>query len=197
MPRRKTFKRKVKKTNVLRRVKRLERQRELKYIDETLSGTATTTPLILQLSNIDRGTDDNSRIGNKVSVVGVQLRYYFVDDVVNWLRVMFVIDKQTNEAIYTSDELLADNTPSDNILSPLNRDNQGRFSVLYDKVHTLTTINEAGAVRRFFKLNLPIMYDGTGAGIADVTVNSLSLIMMCQASDVIIRAFVRVFYYDT
>ncbi len=185
--------------SVIRRVRRLEKSREFKQVDIQITSAAqSVTPIITQLSNIDQGLTDDTRIGNKVTVTGIQLRYFAIAPSAGVLyRIMLIKDTQTNGAIYGAEELLEDVSSVDNMVSPLNRDNKSRFKVMFDKTQTDNS-GAAGLVqgRRFFRLNTPMRFDAADGLITDITDNSYSLLTISSAAAYTQTIFVRLFYTD-
>ncbi len=137
---------------------------------------------ITQLSNIASGDTTNTRDGAQIKMVGYELNYSIAQDAsattATFFRIMLVIDKQTNQAIYTNTVLLEDTTADDIIISPRNLDNMRRFTILYDRVHTLSKGGSNGVhVKKYFKKDLVIRYDASTPSIADLTENSVSLLV--------------------
>ncbi len=194
-----TRKKTKKVATLAKRVSRLEKAREFKIIDTQLSSNAqNSTPKITQLTNLIQGLTDSTRIGNKITITGIQLRYTVNDTITNEYRIMLVLDKQTNGVIYVSGDLLEDITAQDNIVSPVNRDNKKRFRVFYDKVHLMSVAGVAnGQGRKFIKVNIPVMYDSTAGDITDLTSSSLSLLTVAHTASVAQTVFVRIFYTDS
>lgn len=175
---------------------------EIKNHDVQLASVAITdTPLITQLSNIAQGDTTNTRDGAQAKMLGVNVNYILTRSTnaeATAVRVMLVIDKQTNQAIYTAADLLEDVTSIDNVVSPRNLDNLHRFQILYDKVHVLTTNTTQIVVRKYFTKQLLLRYDGSTPSIADLTQNSLSILLVATqvTNDPSIAAFFRVRFVD-
>ncbi len=191
-------KRKAKLAPLVARVRRLEKSREFKFIDTQLTESAqNATPIITQLTNVVQGVTDTTRLGNKITVTGLMLRYTVEDTITNKYRIMIVQDKQTNGVIYAAGDLLEDATSFDNLISPANRDNKKRFRVMYDRLHLISVNGVAnGQGRKFVKLNLTVSYDGNAGDITDLTSSSLSLLTVAHTASVAHTIFVRVFYTD-
>lgn len=176
---------------------------EYKFHDVQVTSTAITdTPTIIELTNIPQGDTDITRDGAQVKLVRINIKYSILINVTaasTQVRCMLVHDRQTNQAIYTATDLLADATNIDNITSMLNLDNKYRFQVLYNKVHTLSNVGRNNSYSEVSKqLNLKIRYDGSTPDITDLTSSSLSwLVVGNQAtSDPIHTFFSRVRYID-
>ncbi len=176
---------------------------EVKNFDVQQTSVAIGTgPIIVQLSNIPQGDGTSTRDGAQCKVIGIQLCYKIEMDLTatqSQFRIMLVLDKQTNQAIYVGGDLLEDITTQDSMLSPRNLDNLKRFSVLYDKVHLLAIDGQSQAYgKRFFKKEILLRYDASTPSIADLTQSSLSLFMLSSevANSPVISTFTRLRYVD-
>lgn len=161
----------------------------------------TAVPLIVQLSNIDRGDTTNTRDGAQCKMIGLDINYFLLTNATlprTTVRIMYVLDKQTNQAIYVNTDLLEDVTIQDNIVSSRNLNNKHRFQVLYDRHHMLSLANPTVVVRKYIKKDVLLRYDNTGNGIADLTQNSISQIIMCNetANTPFITSFTRLRFVD-
>ncbi len=153
---------------------------EYKFFDSQFTGGAeNTTPKITKLTNILQGDGGSSRDGNQVKVVGIYLNYLctiHASATTTQVRVLLVLDKQTNGVIYTAANLLKDVTVTDNIISPYNLNNKYRFHVLYDKVHRLNDNgNQSITVKKYMKVNEKIRYTAEAGDITDLSSSSYSL----------------------
>ncbi len=149
----------------------------------TSTQTVSTGGAIVQLTNIGSGDGANSRDGRDITIKRITWRYFAVQAalaVVTYLRVILVLDKQTNEAIYTASDLLADVTANNAINSPLNLDNKKRFRILYDKVHLLNDVflNGIRPVKYNKDTTIKLTFDASTPSIADITSNSLSIFLI-------------------
>lgn len=181
-----------------KRVRKLEVSKERKTIDSQVTNQASNTvPVFIQLTNIVQGNTDITRIGNKIMITGVQLKYTVTDTVTNPVRIMLVLDKQTNGALLAANDILEDSTTGDAIISPRNRDESLRFRVLYDKVHLISVNGQASAfVSKFIKLNVPVKFDGNAGDITDLTSNSLVIMHVATVAAASLNLFCRVFFTD-
>ncbi len=142
----------------------------------------TTTPIIIQLTNILQGDTTVTRDGSQCKILSIEFSYFIIQHVSaldTQTRVMLVLDKQTNQAIYVPGDVLVDVTAGQNINSSRNLDNTRRFSVLYDKVHTLVNTGTSSFHRRFNKsVQYLIRFDNAAAAITSLTQSSLSMMIM-------------------
>ncbi len=166
---------------IARSVKRLLNV-EIKNFDVTQTAIALgTSPDIVQLSNIPSGDTTNSRDGSQCKMVGLELNFHLQQNssaiAATFIRLMVVLDKQTNQAIYDIADLLEDTSVNDIITSPRNLDNKNRFVILYDRIFVLSKGGTNGAVvRKYIKKEVLLRYDASTPSIADLTQNSLSFV---------------------
>lgn len=175
---------------------------EIKNFDTLLSGVVcSTVPLISQLTNIPVGDTTNSRDGSQCKMIGIEMNYTLAVNATlprTVVRIMLVLDKQTNQAIYLNTDLLEDVTASDNIVSPRNLDNKHRFQVLYDRTHMLSLSVATVTVKKYIKKDVLLRFDASTPSIADLTQNSLSFVRFTNeaANEPTINAFLRVRFVD-
>ncbi len=183
------------------RVRKLEAASEKKVLDTTVElGAPADTGLITQLTNVAQGLTDVLRLGNKIMIVGIHLKYQVSSNISSSIRVMIVQDKQTNGAIYTTGELLQDATNNNAVISLLNKDQRRRFRVIYDKFHSFSLNGTAVAfANKFIKVNIPVRYDANVGDITDLQSNSLSLMSIAgiAGAGVDITFQVRLFFTDS
>ncbi len=156
---------------------------EYKFHDKQNTSTAISdTPIILQLSNIPQGDTDITRDGAQVKCTRLSCKYFITtspDALSTIFRVMIILDRQTNQAIYSIADLLADVTTLDNLVSMNNLDNKYRFHVYYNKVHSFSNVGHNASFHEFNKeLNLKLRYDASVPDITDLTSNSLSMVVI-------------------
>ncbi len=186
MPRRRRkFRRKRKSAGVkaLAMVRSMKRQIEKKeHVIKATDVAFNSTPTVIQLTNLVTGDSNTTRDGSKVMVTSFTFNYFVQRHAsasrTIW-RIMLVQDKQTNGAEFDPSELLQDDTVLDNLVSPYNTDNNHRFRVLYDELAPGKSANSAIWVRKIFKkVRIPLTYDASAGTIADLTSNSLALLIM-------------------
>lgn len=152
---------------------------ERKYADYTFSAAITSTENFQLINGLTTGTSASTRNGQSVKLASVFVRMYITQAAAattTQVRIFLLRDKQANAAIATSGGLLADNT---NILSPLNISNGKRFKVYWDKLYRLDTNKLNLEVKKYKRLRFHIEYNtGTAGTIADITTNSLYLMMV-------------------
>lgn len=145
-----------------RRISKLEKGIEMKYLDQVLDAGPTTTGATFNvLANMADGNNYNERIGNKVTSKGILLNYRIYQDPLetapNQVRIILFWDKQFNGGLGGS--LFTGTSPTaadmsaaliDNragmvtTIAPYNQNTRQRYKILYDRVHNLT-IYDSGA----------------------------------------------------
>ncbi len=147
-------------------------------------GTVGSSSTHTELTNLSRGDDDTQRDGNQVRLKSIHIKGFLKqadNDARTIIRLVVVLDKQTNQAQATFSDIYADNTVGDAVISPRNIDNMRRFNILWDKIITLDTDSSGLKAFNFYKkLNIPLRYDGNAGDITDLTSNSIQFI---QVSD--------------
>ncbi len=142
----------------------------------------SSTIAIVNLTSIAQGDTTVTRDGSSCKIVSIDFRYFITQNAsaANTLvRVMLVLDKQTNQALYATTDLLADVSTSDSIVSLRNLDNQVRFSVLYDKVHAFSITGRGSSSHKFYKTcQYKIRFDNAAAAITSNPGLSLSLLVV-------------------
>lgn len=157
---------------------------ELKFIDVSVAtaipfGSAAFTAGTL-LNGMANGSDASTRIGRKVNIKSLLIRWTFASaTTTTWdspIRILVVYDKQANAAAPAiTDVLLTDNFASQNNLS-----NRDRFVTLVDFVTPVSIGGGSGGCLSsyggviFKKLNLETMFNAGSAGtIGDITSGSI------------------------
>lgn len=185
---------------------------EKKFIDTAqASYDCDTTGSVTCLNLCDEGTGISQRIGRKICIKSVQVRGIVrpVDATSsdNTTRIMLIWDKQVNGVIATISEILSAATAH----SFMNLDNRERFVVLMDKQFAVGRRSDASgnsgspnvyAVNKYKKMPAGsiTIYDGTGAGIADVNTGALYLVTIgsqAAAAGSVFSAACRVRYTDS
>ncbi len=156
---------------------------EYKFIDTiTTSLGVSTTPSIIQLSNISQGDTTITRDGSQLKVLSIQWSYFVAQNanaVQSTLRCMLIKDKQTNQAIFAAGDVLSNITTQNALNSPYNRDNRKRFTILYDKVHSFSDNGQKSFhYGQKFSQEQILRYDGNAGDITDLTQTSYALLLV-------------------
>ncbi len=147
---------------------------EDKYIDTTDSGlTVTTTPNLTLLNGCAPGSSSVTRNGQSIKANGldIRLRCRRLTGTQQYLRVMIIVDKQPNGAIFSSADVLTSNDPA----GLRNVGYLSRFTILHDEVFSLSS---SGQDTYFKSIHIPASFHvrfntGTAGTIADITDNSV------------------------
>lgn len=176
---------------------------EVKNFDVQQTQIAVTvTPVIIQLSNIPQGDTTITRDGAQCKILSMEFNVFITRDASatgTAIRLLLICDKQTNQAIYTTGDVLEDITGQDSIVSPLNLDNKFRFNIIWDSVINVSEGSSSQkTVRKVFHMNKILRFDASTPSIADLTSNSLSLLQVSNegANPPLITMFSRLRFVD-
>jgi len=166
-----------------------------------LGSAAVANPLALCVPTVGAGL--NQRVGRKITIHKVKIHGTIIvptqaaqaaADNSSKVRVILVLDQQTNAGQMTGAQLLRDGTAANTTIQSFqNPDNFGRFRVLKDKMLQVGNINLAntGAVDLFvqsgmrvnfkfavnFKKPIVVHFNNTNGGtVADIVDNSLHMV---------------------
>jgi len=156
------------------------------------------------------GAGVNQRIGKACKVLKIKMNIVIsipaqtnqtVTDAGSYIRLLLVLDKQTNSAQMTGTQLMTSPGVATAVLAPgsyQNIDNFGRFKVLKDKHMTIdnptitydgTNVEQSGIIRRFkwnvkFKTPITVRFNNTAGGtIADIIDNSFHILANNSSTD--------------
>ncbi len=196
--------RRYKKKTLTKKVSQLSKKvgnKERKVLDTQLTSIALTSALTTtNLTNVVQGITDVLRLGNKITIVGVELSYQVESAISNSVRMMLVQNKQTNGLVLDGSELFEDQSAGDIIISPYNKDFLRKFRVLYDKTHTFSITGNAFVIhKKHIKCNIPIRYDANVGDITDLQSNSLSWVSSVDSADAsaVSSMFIRLWFTDS
>ncbi len=173
-----------------RRIRRLERGisgREIKLHDEADSGTLAGAGVVHLLNGISQGDSSLQREGLKSNLLSIQLRSVFTKSVNqdhDIIRIMLFLDQRNQGVLPTPGDVLE----TANYLAFKEHDETNRFKILYDKTFALNETSDAtnkGAFVKYYKrFSNPIImrYQGTGSAQADVSANSLYILLIASAA---------------
>lgn len=151
---------------------------EMHFTDVTASVTPTTTPALVLLNGISIGDTASTRTGQSIKMDRSDFRFTLAvnaTSVTNFVRIIVVVDKQTNASAMTSADLLVSAT----VVSPYSFGSQNRFIPLYDETFALHATAGVGAITKVVGLNTNqhVTYNTGNAGtVADIVTNSVYLI---------------------
>lgn len=182
------------------KIKKIQRNTELKFNDTEFADTASDDGLaILLVNGIDQGVQDTQRIGDELDITSMQFRMTITTDAgrigPSIVRCIAFWDKQANGAVPITSfgvsalELLDGNTIAQPYLAPINYSMVDRYRIVYDKTFTLrpdmaaTTTPASGVVAAVvpvsmtikgkIKLGRKVKYIASSGGIVDIGSNSL------------------------
>lgn len=164
-----------------RRVTKIERSRELKAIDTAAPLVITNTPVFQLLNGCVQGDAYGQREGTQIQMTKLSLRYIINQNGATsptHVRVILVIDRQTNGAPIASGDFFKGPGPTFTTLEYYNLTEAGRFKVLYDRVHRNDPNNGPNNTYHstHHRLNSKVFYDGNLGSVVDINKNSLFLI---------------------
>ncbi len=152
---------------------------EFHYIDTTASTTATTTPTLVLLNGSVLGDTTTTRTGQSIKMDRSDFRFQLsvnATSIINFVRIIVVVDKQTNATAMTAADLLV----TSNTVSPYTFGSQQRFIPLFDETFALSTYGP-GAITKCIGLstNQHVTYNTVNGGtVADIVTNSVYLIFL-------------------
>lgn len=155
---------------------------EYKYHDvKDIADSIPNTSTIVPLSIIGQGDTSQTRDGDSVRCKRLDLNVRFrinSSATVSTVRVMLVLDLQTNSSQFALSDLLADTSTAAIIMqTPLNLNNRRRFRVWFDKCYTIDQDMRPEVIIKYHKqLAMKLLFDGTAGTIADCPSKSLHLI---------------------
>jgi hypothetical protein len=173
---------------------------EVHFLDTVQTAVnMTSTPTFVLLNGMAIGDTSITRTGQSIKMDRLDLRFYMTGNITavqTVSRIIVVLDKQCNGAIFSATSLLNAATA----VSPYTVGGQNRFVILYDQTYALST---AGPLNMVQCLTLPanqhVEYNtGTAGDITDINTNSLYLLFLSdQATNVpILTAYLRLWFID-
>lgn len=170
---------------------------ELKTIDSTATTDIPTAGLVNTISGVAAGTDYNNRIGRKIMMKSLLLRFALspiatasapIGDVV---RIIVFYDTQTNGVLPTIAQLLQNSQFDD----PLNLDNRDRFRVIMDKyIGMPASAYTAGALTagsptpktmtKYRKFRLEGIFSGTTAAVGSIATGGIFIAYLSRTNTV-------------
>lgn len=163
---------------------------EKKYFETGLASVADLSAglIVPSLNLIPQGTTDKTRIGNKVTIRNINMR--FVASIDNQtaitmangiLRVILYVDKQANGAAATVADLIS----VANVTGFRNMDQVDRFTILKDKVYTIepkcANATSTSTADRMYKIskkvNIPVHFSSTTGAITEVRSNNIGILL--------------------
>lgn len=192
--------------------KTIEHETEDKFLSLDNQTTVTTNAGTVNLLNgMVVGTTVGTRLGNKVRLVGLQMRFVATAAIatnVNWFRIILIADKQANAAIPGVANILQTATAAFRPFSTFNPDVvPSRYTILYDRTHRIDIEGGSTDVPKnlFIKINkyswkknpLLVQYNGNNTGlITDINKNSIYLLTYSPSAVGVSLNWQSMLYYD-
>lgn len=152
---------------------------EWKYLDTDVGNAVNTTGAYSLINGLTLGNTANSRVGQKISIRSIELRYYgFVTagtGVDQIHRMSIIVDRQANGVTPTVGSHLTSNTP----VGLRDLAYRSRYKTLFDRVWTMNASGEPGSFRNmhvYLKFRRPIVVEyntGNAGTVADITTNAI------------------------
>lgn len=159
-------------------VKQIVTQRELKekYLEnQSISTTATSEAWgITLLNSIDHGDTFYDRTGNKITMTQLNMRMRCNTNTIGGFasaRIIIFVDREPGGATPSQTDVFRGVYQT--AMYETYGDTRGRFQILTDRCITFSTDQRMKHLTFFKKLNIPVEYDGTGAGGADLSKNAI------------------------
>ncbi len=187
----------------LKKVNKIIRNTEKKFIDNSSSGNQNNTVAITPISLAGQGDTASSREGAKLVMMSLQMKYTWKmseSATATRCRIMIVEDRQVNGATFSANDLLESTALGTVIISPLNLDGAFRFKVLYNQVHTLSDNGSKVQYKEMFKkINIKARYSNSGGTISSVLSSGLFVVAVSDetAQSPNLSFFTRIRFNDS
>lgn len=184
---------------------------ELKWADGLSSMVPSNTGVTASMLGIPQGTNEDERIGNKITVKKAFFRFTASFTPTTGLppvalRVMIVWDKQANGAQAVPGDVLNLGGGTFHQDAFNNTDNSDRFRILKDFRFCMNTLSQNGTTGTscdktwdwYIPLNLPVYYGGVTGAITEVKSNNIFVLALSDhnTSDVALRCVHRIRWTD-
>ncbi len=185
-------------------------RQELKYFDTSLVDVPNTVSLINTLNPVPRGTTLTNRIGRKIYIRSLHVFYTItlqstavLADMANEVRILIVVDKQTNGAA----AVIADVLETATTRSFHNLDHSSRFDYIWDKRFALTTVasggtnshesTQCGKIFKKFKRPIVVEFEEPGTGVlSTITTHNLLCFLVSTRGNAEVDIKFRIRYTD-
>lgn len=145
----------------------------------------TTTPSITLLNGVATGSDFTDRVGRKINLHSWSIRGFLspTDSLVDTanIRMMVVLDLQTNGAAPAITDILKSSSPS----AQLNLNNRDCFRVLMDKMIVSGPLTAAFVgtpittpIKKYRKIRQEMIFTGTLSTVASISSGAIWLVML-------------------
>lgn len=170
---------------------------ERKFVDVTLVTALSNTGDITQLNPLAEGATESTRNGLSVLMKNLFIRqalYMNSAARIEFIRLIVFVDSQQ---VGDTAPAVTDVLETASYVSPLNRQAAGRFSILYDHVHSFSI---TGSQCGFLKLNIPVNLHAKYNGAASTDIQKNGVYILRIESEATNHAsgnmYSRINYYD-
>lgn len=169
----------------------IDQQGAFNYNTQTVgagSSGLSGVPIIEVFNAVVQGTDSITRIGRKIMMTSLQLRYDCNVSLAATgvppaglqagdIRLLVVYDSQTNGAAPIYSDILQATTTGSAFTAPMNLNNRERFKVIFDKIRHLDPQGPASqSFKLYKKCRLPVIFNSGNAGtVADIQTGGVFL----------------------
>lgn len=158
---------------------------EVKFIDNTVftPPPANANSTIIPINALGQGQDFNQRIGRKITMKSIQIRYQMNQilapaGIQLSTRVLIVYDRQPTGALPAVQDILTTQLTCNGYV---NLNNRQRFWILMDKIHCMDTAGPKSIMeKRFIRLGrkgVDATYNSVLGTIADISSGALYVIV--------------------
>jgi len=174
---------------------------EDKFVDITGAGVSITNAgTIIYLSDSGEGDDYTNRNGRSVKAKDLFCRYTIYQGATPTnavARVIYFIDNANQGALPAVTDVLQ----AASQLSPLNKNNGKRFTVLYDKIHAVNVNGMEVQTKKYYRrLSHHLKYSTTASGVAGALIGSIFMLIISDqatgADQPLITHYERFKFYD-
>lgn len=159
---------------------------ETKFNDQSDSSTVSYLGYLYQLTvNMTQGDSQSTRDGSRLKIVALKLKYEVLggalaSDFRQNIRILVVRGHAESTTPLTVNDVIEYDGTGNAVLSPYTFNNNKKYSIIYDKTHTVaagwSVIGDASTVpgyrpsymvKKTFKLNIRTEYNGATTQIMD------------------------------
>lgn len=160
----------VKGVNLLKQLVNVEK----KFIDQSSSGTLTTTPVVTYLTGCQQGNDYNQRNGDSIKMHSLSVKYYDAKNSASaesvFGRLLIVLDKDCRQATPAYTDVMASVSPA----AHTNVDGHDRFVILADHMFTESEEEKRAQIwEKFIPLDIHAKYVSTGDTVTSGAQNAI------------------------
>ena len=171
---------------------------ETKVLDTSNGASIPNTGTVSIVSQIAQGLDYTNRVGDSIKIQAMEFKFRWTigaSATNTFARVICFRDLDGYGTVPVTTDVLA----SANVLSPVNALNKDRFSIIYDEVETLTSVNTTSSVGAYLTPHQGhIKYLGSTAATASNGKGSVYMLFL--ASEVTntprVDFYTRIYFTD-